>query len=63
VQNHTGHSEVAWLNGAVVEHGRQLGVPTPANQRLTDVLSRITDGREEAAAWKGQAMRLATLPE
>lgn len=61
VQNHAGHCEVDWLNGAVVKYGRQLGIPTPANQRLTDVLTRIIRGEEDAITWQGQIARLATL--
>ena len=48
-QNHTGRSEVNWLNGAVVEAGRRVGVPTPINQKLTEeVMALVTrDGRRE----------------
>lgn len=63
VQNHSGHCEVAWLNGAVVKYGRQLGLPTPANQRLTDVLTRIINGEDDAVTWQGQIARLANLAE
>ena len=63
VQNHSDRCEVAWLNGAVVKYGRQLGLPTPANQRLTDVLTRMINGEDDASAWQGQVARLATLAE
>jgi 2-dehydropantoate 2-reductase len=63
VQGKTGHCEVNWLNGAVVKYGQQLGIKTPANQRLTHVLTRIISGEDEAAGWQGQAARLANMNE
>ena len=39
-----GKSEVEWLNGAVVRHGRENHVPTPVNQVLTDTLLALTRG-------------------
>ncbi len=35
-------SEVGYLNGAVVRHGEQLGVPTPVNRFLTETLLSLT---------------------
>ncbi len=35
--------EVAWLSGDVVERGRALGVPTPANRTIADVLALHAD--------------------
>jgi 2-dehydropantoate 2-reductase len=58
VQKSTGHSEVGWLNGAVVRYGRQYGIPTPANQRLTEVLTRIARGDDDARSWQGQVEKL-----
>ena len=63
VVNHSGKCEVGWLNGAIVECGRQLGIPTPVNQRLTDVLSRITHGEEDPSTWHGQVTKLVATPE
>jgi 2-dehydropantoate 2-reductase len=63
VQNGTGHCEVAWLNGAIAAQGRALGLPTPANQRLADVLMRIVSGVEDAGAWRGQCAKLTALTE
>jgi 2-dehydropantoate 2-reductase len=40
-----GKSEVDYLNGAVAQAGRRLGIPTPVNQLLTDTLLGLT--REE----------------
>jgi 2-dehydropantoate 2-reductase len=60
VQKSTGHSEVGWLNGAVARYGQQFGVPTPANQRLTDVLTRIMRGDDDARSWQGQVEKLTS---
>lgn len=49
--------EVEWLNGAVVTLGRQLGIATPVNAALTEVLSGLVAGREDAATWAGQVER------
>jgi 2-dehydropantoate 2-reductase len=40
-----GRSEVHWLNGAVVHQGTHLGVPTPANQILTEMMVDLVEGR------------------
>lgn len=37
--------ELRWLSGGVVEMGAPLGVPTPANQAVYDVLVLHADGR------------------
>ena len=37
--------EVPWLSGDVVERGAQLGVPTPCNRAIFDILSVHGDGR------------------
>lgn len=36
--------EVAWLSGDVVERGKALGVPTPANRTIADVLAVHAEG-------------------
>jgi 2-dehydropantoate 2-reductase len=36
--------EVAWLSGDVVERGAALGVPTPCNRAVMDILSLHADG-------------------
>ena len=36
--------EVAWLSGDVVDRGRALGVPTPCNRAITDILSVHSEG-------------------
>jgi len=53
-----GKSEVRWLNGAVVERGRQVGLSTPVNALLTDTLLRLVEHPEERPGWKGAHDRL-----
>ncbi|MFQ5592883.1 MAG: ketopantoate reductase family protein [Anaerolineae bacterium] len=56
-------SEVTVLNGAVVDAGRNLGIPTPVNEALTDTLMRIVVGRIERDAFRGRPDRLLTVVE
>jgi 2-dehydropantoate 2-reductase len=37
--------EVNWLSGDVVERGSALGVPTPCNRAITDILAVHSEGR------------------
>jgi 2-dehydropantoate 2-reductase len=37
--------EVDWLSGDVVERGRRLGVPTPCNRAIADILAVHSGGR------------------
>ena len=39
--------EVAWLSGDVVERGARLGVPTPCNRAIFDILSIYSEGRQK----------------
>jgi 2-dehydropantoate 2-reductase len=39
--------EVPWLSGDVVERGARLGVPTPCNRAIFDILSIHSEGRAE----------------
>jgi 2-dehydropantoate 2-reductase len=36
--------ELPWLSGTVVELGKRLGVPTPLNRAVTDILALYVDG-------------------
>jgi 2-dehydropantoate 2-reductase len=36
--------ELPWLSGAVVEFGRQLGIPIPCNRAIADILALYVDG-------------------
>jgi 2-dehydropantoate 2-reductase len=40
--------EVAWLSGGVVELGKAVNVPTPANRAVWDILALYADGRAQA---------------
>ncbi len=37
-------SEVDFINGLVVEKGKAVGVPTPGNEAITDLLKRVERG-------------------
>jgi len=37
--------EVPWLSGGVVQLGRQVDVPTPANRAVWDILALHAGGR------------------
>jgi len=39
--------EVRWLSGGVVSLGEQVGVPTPLNRAIDDILALYADGRRE----------------
>lgn len=53
-------SEVSALNGAVVAHGKKLGVPTPFNQRLTEILLGLVRGEIPHNAYAKQPAKLLT---
>jgi 2-dehydropantoate 2-reductase len=59
-----GKSEVAWLNGAIAGEGQRLGIPTPANRRLAEVLAGLAEGRLRREAFRGrpEALLLDGLP-
>ena len=54
----TGQSEVGYLNGAVVETGLRLGIPTPVNAALTQIMLDLVRGHQSAEVWRGQVSRL-----
>jgi 2-dehydropantoate 2-reductase len=39
--------EVRWLSGGVVSLGQQVGVPTPLNRAISDILALYAHGRKE----------------
>lgn len=41
--NQHGHSEVDYLNGAVVRSGEKIGIKSPVNKLLTDILLKMTN--------------------
>jgi 2-dehydropantoate 2-reductase len=53
-----GKSEVEYLNGAVVRAGKKLGIPTPANQVLTETLVELTQGKLPLDTYKQRPDRL-----
>jgi 2-dehydropantoate 2-reductase len=36
--------ELPWLSGAVVAMGKKLGVPTPLNRAVSDILALYANG-------------------
>ncbi|MBL8045296.1 MAG: ketopantoate reductase family protein [Anaerolineales bacterium] len=56
---HSGQqTEVNWLNGAVVRHGAEAGVPTPVNQLLTQTLEDLSTGLQPRDAFRRQPAQL-----
>lgn len=53
-----GRSEVEWLNGAVVRYGEHVGVKTPINRLLTDILLALTRGDLPRDAYAHQPEKL-----
>lgn len=53
-----GKSEVVYHNGAVARHGRELGIPTPVNATLNDVLMQLTRGEVDWREYDGRPNRL-----
>jgi 2-dehydropantoate 2-reductase len=56
-------SEVAWLNGAIVRKGEEVGVRTPINRMLTDVLLRMIDDGERRSRWRHNHARILLAAE
>lgn len=54
----SGPTEVRWLNGAVAEAGSRLGVPTPVNATLAELVDRVAEGRDAGTAWAARPDRL-----
>lgn len=53
-----GKSEVIYHNGAIADHGRELGIPTPVNATYNDVLLRLTRGELDWREFDGRPKRL-----
>jgi 2-dehydropantoate 2-reductase len=51
-------SEIGWLNGAVVELGRAVGIATPVNAMLTETVTALIDNPDGQRAWKGNVEKL-----
>jgi 2-dehydropantoate 2-reductase len=41
--------EVPWLSGAVVELGRNAGIPTPLNRAVSDILALYANGASQSS--------------
>ncbi len=52
--------EISFINGKVCEEGKKMGIPTPVNQTVVDIVKRIEKG-ELTNAW--QNLNLFKLPE
>ena len=61
VQSGRPRTEVRWLNGAVVEYGARLGIPTPVNRMLTDTVEGLTAGRLSLAEFRHRPEALLRL--
>lgn len=55
-------SEINWLNGAVVERGKAVGVATPVNTWLAETMTALIGNPELQAEWKENVARLAAVP-
>jgi 2-dehydropantoate 2-reductase len=53
-----GKSEVVYHNGAIAKAGKELGVSTPVNAALTDILWKLTQDRLDWKAFSGRPQRL-----
>lgn len=47
-------SEVRWLNGAVIQQGKELGLAVPANEALYETLTGVLEGKIAWEAVRGQ---------
>lgn len=56
-----GQTEVAYLNGAVVRYGEQLGIPIPVNRLLNDVLQGLAAGKLTLDTFSHQPEKLLEL--
>src|SRR5262249_47338959 len=41
-------TEIEFLNGFIVDKAKEIGVPTPANAALTDIVKRVEKGELQA---------------
>ncbi len=56
-----GKTEVGWLNGAVVRHGKEQGVPTPVNRVLTETLDALSETRLDRETFRHRPAALLEL--
>jgi len=53
-----GKSEVVYHNGAIAKAGKELGIPTPVNAALTDILWKLTLEKLDWREFNGRPQRL-----
>lgn len=53
-----GKSEVVYHNGAIAKAGKELGIPTPINAALTDILWKLTLEKLDWREFNGRPQRL-----
>ena len=53
-----GKSEVVYHNGAIAKAGKSLGIPTPVNAALTDILWKLTMEKLDWREFNGRPSRL-----
>ena len=51
-------TEVEWMNGAVARAGTALGIATPVNARLADLVDEVATNPERRAWYRGRPERL-----
>ena len=54
-------TEVRWLNGAVAQHGAELGIATPVNTVLTETVEALAAGRLQLADFRHNPEALLKL--
>ena len=58
LHSNKGKSEVGWLNGAVADRGAVVGVATPVNAQLTEILLHLVEQPAQRSGWKNAHDRL-----
>ena len=53
-----GRCEIAHLNGEIARQARALGVAAPVNERLTDILTALVEGRARPDEWQDRPDQL-----
>lgn len=51
-------NEIGWLNGAIVERGKEVGVATPVNTLLTQTVTDLIGNPQAQSEWKGNVGQL-----
>lgn len=56
-------SEVEWYNGAIAKAGQEVGVSTPINKMLNNVLMEIVHKPDRWDFWRGDTLRLRVIAD